>query len=182
MSKKRNETEAWLDANDPTRKFKARSYRKRVEARRGQIGQDVDGLDPESVVLKHKAEEPVPDGRRLKAPPTGLQFLIKNRNHVGDACLLMPFAGKTVRSTVYHRGRASQASRVMCIIAHGEPPAPDHVARHLCGNGHLSCVNPAHLAWGTPEQNVRDDAAHKGLWSEPPIVRVAAAKEFGGGL
>jgi hypothetical protein len=47
----------------------------------------------------------------------------------------------------------------MCQMAHGAPHEGE-VARHKCGNGHLSCVNPTHLCWGTVEQNKMDHHLH----------------------
>lgn len=53
-------------------------------------------------------------------------------------------------------GRCSQqyAHRIACERAHGEAPAVDSVAMHSCDNP--PCVNPAHLSWGTQQQNIRD--------------------------
>lgn len=42
----------------------------------------------------------------------------------------------------------------------GEKPTPKHECCHKCGNGHLGCVNPRHLYWGTRSDNVRDSIAH----------------------
>ncbi|WP_422073968.1 hypothetical protein [Tranquillimonas rosea] len=58
------------------------------------------------------------------------------------------------------RGAVMGAHRAMCILAHGEPPSPDSHASHLCGNGHLGCVNPRHLAWKSPAGNQRDRVIH----------------------
>jgi len=40
------------------------------------------------------------------------------------------------------------------------PRPPGHVARHLCGNGHLGCLHPRHLAWGTVADNHADRIGH----------------------
>lgn len=47
-----------------------------------------------------------------------------------------------------------KAHRVMCILAHGEPPSPKHVAGHSCHNGSGGCVNPRHLSWITASENL----------------------------
>lgn len=48
----------------------------------------------------------------------------------------------------------------MCILAHGEPPSPEHVAAHSCGQGHEGCVNPGHLRWATVAENIADTLKH----------------------
>jgi hypothetical protein len=48
----------------------------------------------------------------------------------------------------------------MCLLAHGEPPSAEHQAAHSCGKGHLGCVNPKHLRWATPSENINDQLAH----------------------
>lgn len=39
-------------------------------------------------------------------------------------------------------------------------PTPQSVVRHKCGRGHMGCVNPKHLEWGTRTQNQLDMAKH----------------------
>lgn len=46
------------------------------------------------------------------------------------------------------------ASRVVCKLAHGQPPSPKMEAAHTCHNGHLGCVNPNHLEWQTKRKNL----------------------------
>lgn len=50
-----------------------------------------------------------------------------------------------------------------CYVAeqvYGPKPSPEHECCHSCGNGHLGCVNPRHLYWGTRADNVRDAINH----------------------
>lgn len=82
-------------------------------------------------------------------------------SHEGDDCLIWPYATNEVGygSTSYE-GRSSYAHRVMCIMAHGEPPSPDHDAAHSCGNGFGGCVNPRHIRWATRQENILDQIEH----------------------
>lgn len=58
------------------------------------------------------------------------------------------------------RGKAELAHRVICGMAHGNPPSVKHQAAHSCGGGHLGCVNPRHLRWATSQENHDDMRAH----------------------
>lgn len=51
-------------------------------------------------------------------------------------------------------------SRLMCVVAHGEPPTPEHQSAHSCGNGQLGCVHPKHLRWATRLENASDMVEH----------------------
>jgi hypothetical protein len=55
---------------------------------------------------------------------------------------------------------AENAHRVMCLLAHGQPPSIEHVAAHSCGNGAGGCVNPRHLRWATASGNEADKVFH----------------------
>src|SRR6266404_618895 len=88
-------------------------------------------------------------------------FLRAHAAYGGDDCLIWPF-GKSSDGYGIARigGVRKQASRWMCVLAHGEPPSPDHDAAHSCGRGHLGCVNPRHLRWATRVENVDDCEIH----------------------
>jgi hypothetical protein len=61
-------------------------------------------------------------------------------------------------------------ARVVCFLAHSEPPTPDHVADHIDGdklNDH-----PSNLRWATRSENVRN--------LRKPSARAAIAKATGG--
>lgn len=92
--------------------------------------------------------------------PRGLDFLRENVGFDQPQCLLMPGAHWHGRSGVTLNGNGMPAARAMCILAHGHPPNASDCARHLCGNGHLNCVNPVHLAWGSVFENRRDAQLH----------------------
>lgn len=96
-----------------------------------------------------------------------LAWVRANVNHADEDCLIWPF-GRTTNG--YGQlgcfGKVLRAHRLMCELAHGEPPSPAHHAAHSCGNGHLGCVNPRHLSWKTPAENRLDSNEHgtgKGL-------------------
>ena len=98
----------------------------------------------------------------------GLRFLEVNLSFSEPQCLLMPGVAAYQGCPVTFQGQSMAAYRAMCLMAHGRPPAPDAgVARHLCGNGHLNCVNPTHLEWGTQFENQQDRRLH---WSRPAYM------------
>lgn len=78
-----------------------------------------------------------------------------------DECVRWPFnCYPDGRGQVYFRGKVRPAARVVCILAHGEPPGPDMHAAHDCGKGHEACVNPGHLEWKTRSGNAQDTIRH----------------------
>jgi transcriptional regulator with XRE-family HTH domain len=90
------------------------------------------------------------------------RFLQENLNFPhGDWCIVWPFArDKHGRGMLGYNGKHYWAHRLMCTMAHGEPPTPEHTAAHNCGNGHGGCVNPHHLEWKTQAENLEDCRAH----------------------
>ncbi len=111
--------------------------------------------------------------RRNRCEP----WLEAHVDHEGDECLIWPFARiqESGMASVRYRGRQTIASRVMCELAHGKPPTPEHQAAHSCGNGHLGCMNPNHLRWATPKQNCADKVAH-GTWAPRKVERLTPSK------
>lgn len=80
---------------------------------------------------------------------------------VHDDCLTWPFARhESGYGQVWHDGKVWATHRLVCTLAHGEPPTPKHEAAHTCGHGSDGCVNPNHLYWATPTQNQHDKIAH----------------------
>ncbi len=75
-------------------------------------------------------------------------------------CIAWPYAATDGRGHMYFRGQGTIASRVVCILAHGEPPTPEYEAAHSCGMGHRLCVNPHHLRWATVADNHADKRVH----------------------
>lgn len=82
-------------------------------------------------------------------------------SYKGDDCLIWPFnKSSNGYGLVRVNGRPNAVHRLVCKLVHGEPPTADHESAHSCGNGHLGCVNPAHLRWATTLENQRDRFIH----------------------
>jgi hypothetical protein len=81
--------------------------------------------------------------------------------HTGDECLKWPFYCSNA-GIAYAKinSKSIKAARLMCIMAHGEPPTPEHQAAHSCGKAHEGCVNPKHLRWATRTENEADKRLH----------------------
>lgn len=100
-----------------------------------------------------------PNGNRGKG--RGIRFLRGLIDHDGDECVIWPlFRDVNGYGRVGYDGKKpGWAHRVMCELAHGQPPE-GHEAAHTCGGGKQGCVNPKHLTWKTKTQNQLDRAAH----------------------
>jgi len=88
----------------------------------------------------------------------GVAWLEAHVHHNDDECLIWPF-GKDGRGygKVTH-SFSRRANRVMCMLAHGEPPEGRPDSAHSCGVP--SCVNPRHLRWASESENMMDRVAH----------------------
>ncbi len=82
-------------------------------------------------------------------------FLTEHVGYADDGCLIWPFScDRHGYGHIGIGGKVHRTHRVMCEMAHGAAPSPDHHAAHSCGN--RRCVNPKHLSWRTPSQNQFD--------------------------
>lgn len=131
-----------------------------------------------------------PTGGRASPAAIGapLKWLHENVGYQGDECLIWPFAkSRNGYSNIAHRGRHRSAARMMCRLAHGEPPTPEHEAAHNCGNGHKACISPLHLRWATKIENHTDKYGHGTMrmgedhpchvLTVPQVLAIRVAKE-----
>jgi hypothetical protein len=175
MSRLSVDAKLWLAENDPTRKFSVRRFKSQVAHKVGKV-KSAPSVSALAVEVKGAHERPIQVGGRHVSPPTALQFIKLNVGFDGDDCLLMPFANGVAPRTLVYRGVRMSCSRVMCLLAHGTPPDGREVSRHLCGNGHLSCVNPMHLAWGSDYDNACDAKVHDQIPLATALEKVEAAR------
>ena len=92
-------------------------------------------------------------------------------------CILFPFAkDRKGYGKVSLDGRMQYAHRIVCERVNGSPKTPKHEAAHLCGNGHLGCINPEHLSWKTRRENELDKNIH-GTRARGELVRNAKLTE-----
>jgi hypothetical protein len=98
----------------------------------------------------------------------------------GEECLTWPLA---LDKNGYARGRhpgirTDRAHRVICILAHGEPPTDAHDAAHSCGRGHMGCVAPGHLSWKLPAENAADKLIHgtQARGEQSPLHKLTGAQ------
>lgn len=81
--------------------------------------------------------------------------------HACDDCLIWPYGmPKDGYPSITRNGVTSAVHRLVCEMINGPPPTMKHEAAHLCGNGHLGCINPRHLSWKTPKENYADRIDH----------------------
>lgn len=99
---------------------------------------------------------------RTKGKGKTFRWLADHVSYQGDDCLPWPFAKdrRVGRGQLGHDGKHYWAHRLMCKLAHGEPPTPKHQAAHNCGKGHYGCCNPKHLEWKTNSANQLDRAVN----------------------
>lgn len=88
-------------------------------------------------------------------------WILEHQNYPHENwCLIWPFfRDKNGRGVVGGDGK-HYAHNTMCELVNGPAPTPEHGSAHKCGNGHLGCVNPNHLAWKTQAENLMDCSAH----------------------
>lgn len=89
------------------------------------------------------------------------RWIVEHIDYQGGDCIQWPFCRLPQGPGILgHNGRHWRAARLMCTLAHGEPPTPEHEAAHSCGRGHEACMNPRHLSWKTRSENRLDSRQH----------------------
>lgn len=106
----------------------------------------------------HKGRDLTPlSYRRNQCMP----WIEEHSTYEGDECLKWPYQRSDKGyAAVKRNGKQRAACPVMCEIAHGPKPTPDHEAAHSCGKGHEGCINPKHLRWATHTENLADQLIH----------------------
>lgn len=99
--------------------------------------------------------------RDKKPNGTHFRWIEENKNYDLDDCLIWPFSlQENGYGTASINSKNFMAHRYMCEVVNGKPKK-NQVARHSCGNGHMGCVNPKHLSWGSAGQNRLDQFIHQ---------------------
>ena len=105
------------------------------------------------------------------------EFVEGQRNAKSAECIFVPNSIKGNPARVDHFGRTISAARYMALLTHGTPRNDGAVARHLCGNGHLSCINPAHIEWGFEVDNIADANKHRGCETAQDKIHATAGRK-----
>lgn len=105
-------------------------------------------------------------GQRVGNWDSVKDFVDAHRSHSGDECVFVPAQAVGSPARVNFLGKVITASRYMCLLTHGAPKYEDAVARHACGNGHLSCINPRHIVWGDRGDNQSDANHHRAVGAD----------------
>jgi hypothetical protein len=89
----------------------------------------------------------------------------------GDECLQFPFCrNEDGYGQVGFSGRHASAHVFVIESTKGPKPTAAHECRHICGNGHLGCVAPSHLEWGTMRNKPRYGKDHHDFRATDEVV------------
>lgn len=85
------------------------------------------------------------------------KFIEKAVSYRGNKCLFWPYyCDQHGHAKMAGKNRKPiRVARIVCEATNGKPPKK-HGALHSCNNGHLGCITPKHLYWGTQADNVKD--------------------------
>lgn len=147
MSRSRDMASKWLDENRKSRRRNGRRYK-------GQKANHASSTFKRRMSAKNMGDT---------VQGTIKEFVEKQRHSKSNECVFVPGAVKGCPAALSFCDRLISAARYMLLLTQGTPKSEGMVVRHLCGNGHLSCVNPTHLAWGTPGDNTSDAVKHRSI-------------------
>lgn len=84
-----------------------------------------------------------------------------------NKCLIWPFGSDgSGRGRIRLNGKPDRAHRYICFLVNGLSSTEKPHALHSCGNGHIGCVNPNHIYWGSAKDNAADRSSHGRLSGE----------------
>lgn len=85
------------------------------------------------------------------------------------------------------KGKTVATHRLVCTLAHGQPPTPKHMACHSCDNP--PCINKFHLRWDLSQGNIDDrtkrgrglqgETHHKAKLTEPQVREIKRRLDAG---
>ena len=171
----------WLRSNDPKFHADDGTVKKRIVRYRGlpfpEPKDELENAANQEFIAATPFRNRGTTGYSTKHPAhsRSAMWLMKMKDFDKEQCLILPNALPGSPASVRYNCKEMAASRAMCIIVHGLPENPKHQAIHSCGNGHLSCVNPKHIRWGTNADNQRDRQIHAKAYSTAERITVAEA-------
>lgn len=105
----------------------------------------------------------------------GADWIRQHSDFSESECLFFPGAVIHRPHRVKWNYQEISAARLMLTMTQGLPEFEDSVARHKCGMGHMSCVNPLHLCWGSSGDNAKDRLLHSDQFADPSEVPAEVA-------
>ena len=97
--------------------------------------------------------------KKIAPKGSSAAFLHANVSSTSQDCIIWPYRpNASGYGLAVIDGKQGIASRMMCVLAHGQPVSPRIYAAHKCGNP--TCVNPNHLYWATHSENMADRKKH----------------------
>jgi hypothetical protein len=104
------------------------------------------------------AETSLRQKRRYPKRGEPMRYLLA---HMWDDCPKWPFArGRGGYGHIQHDGKVRDVHRLVCEMAHGPAPSPNHDAAHECGKGAEGCFGASCIVWKTKSDNQIDRRQH----------------------
>lgn len=82
------------------------------------------------------------------------RFDSNKKDKINDCLIWIDNANYNWYPKISFNNERYYAHRLSCEFAHGPAPSSKHFACHSCDNP--KCINPDHLRWGLPQENVND--------------------------